>query len=232
MAFKSFVQYNEEKNENFFRLKDDGDSANVIFLYRSINDVLVADVHYIKSDEYSGYVHCLENNCPACKRKLRIQKKLFIPLYNLDTQRIEFFDRTIRFEPQLEREVFKLYPNPSEIVFKITRHGEYGTRDTSYSIRAVGRAPENSYEDILKKFNTSLPAHYDVICKSVDAFAMNNMLSNADDDSTESDEMPEYTPMPRVSFSSDTEAPKVDDLPFSEFNDEEDEKPLEEIIPF
>ena len=58
MAFKKITDYNEEKYGRLFVLKDDKEYADVILLYRSINDVLIADIHYIKSPEYSGYVHC------------------------------------------------------------------------------------------------------------------------------------------------------------------------------
>ena len=57
MAFKSISQYNEDKNKDFFILQNDGDNAAVVILYRSVDDALVADVHYIKSGDYSGYVH-------------------------------------------------------------------------------------------------------------------------------------------------------------------------------
>ena len=80
MAFKKMTEYNEEKFGNFFRLVNDGDFADVVFLYRSTHDVLVADVHYVKTPDYSGYVQCLERGCPACSEGIRIQSKLFIPM--------------------------------------------------------------------------------------------------------------------------------------------------------
>ena len=83
MGFKSVTSYNEEKFNGLFLLRNDGDSADVIFLDRNIDDVLVADTHYVKSADYSGYVHCCGKGCPACAKGIRIQTKLFIPLYNI-----------------------------------------------------------------------------------------------------------------------------------------------------
>ena len=50
MAFKSFNQYQEDKNGEFFVLPNDKDYADVIFLYRSAADVLIAEgVHYLST---------------------------------------------------------------------------------------------------------------------------------------------------------------------------------------
>jgi len=106
MAFKTVKTYNEEKFGGLFLLRNDGDFADVVFLYQSIDDVLVADTHYIKSSEYTGYVHCCGSGCPACAKGIRVQTKLFIPLYNIQDHEIQFWDRTMRFEPQLNQDVF------------------------------------------------------------------------------------------------------------------------------
>ena len=57
MAFKSFNQYQEDKNGEFFVLPNDKDWADVIFLYRSINDPLIATVHWLSfaDKSKSGY---------------------------------------------------------------------------------------------------------------------------------------------------------------------------------
>ena len=56
MAFKSVEQFNEDRYHNLFRLIDDGESADVIFLYQSKKDMLHATVHYVKFADYMGYV--------------------------------------------------------------------------------------------------------------------------------------------------------------------------------
>lgn len=48
MAFKTMEQYTNQKYNGKFVLQNDKDTADVIFLYRSTADVLIADVHYIK----------------------------------------------------------------------------------------------------------------------------------------------------------------------------------------
>lgn len=177
MAFKKLSTYNEERFGRFFLLRNDGDYADVIFMYRSMDDALEANTHYIKSADYSGYVHCNGRTCPACAKGIRVQPKLFIPLYNITTGQLEFWDRTIRFENQLNIDVFSKYPNPSELVFRIQRHGAAGDVNTTYSIIAVGRNNTASYEEILTKNNASYPEYYENVCKEVSDSEMASMLN-------------------------------------------------------
>ncbi len=206
MAFKTVTSYNEEKNKDFFLLKNDGDSADVIFLYRSEDDVLVADTHYIKSADYSGYVHCCGHDCPACRKGIRVQTKLFIPVYDVKQNKIKFFDRNIRFEPQLQKEVFSAYANPSEYVFRITRNGEAGSIDTTYSIVAIGKNNMKSYDQILAEHKISMPEHYEVVCKDLSSEELNLMLNNSGGNPNE-----DYSPTPRATVNA--EEPVVEDVP-------------------
>lgn len=186
MGFKSMEAYNDEKYGNFFRLQNDGDYADVVFLYRGTHDVMMADTHYIKSDDYSGYVTCCGKGCPACSSTIRVQPKIFIPLFVLNTtdasgisNRIQFWDRTARFQPQLLNDVFRAYPNPSEFIFRITRHGIARSIDTTYDIRAIQpNTPDYSYDAICSKFGAVFPAYYNLVCKEVDLFELNNMVSS------------------------------------------------------
>lgn len=180
MAFKSMVQYNEERYGNFFTLQNDNNYADVVFLYQSKNDVLVADAHYIKSAEYSGYVHCCGVGCPACARGIRVQNKLFIPLYNINENKIQFFDRSTKFESQLANDVFDKFPNPSEYVFRITRHGIAGDINTTYQITAVGKTPADlNYAAILARYNATMPDYYSNVIREYSSAELSTMI-NAD----------------------------------------------------
>lgn len=204
MAFKKLNEYVEEKNGVFFTLPNDNDSADVIFLYRSTDDVLVADVHYISSKNYNGYAHCLGDNCPACDyptktgRGIRRQSEIFIPLYNINKRKIEFWDRTTRFEQVLNESVFRNYPNPSEFVFRITRHGQPRDPGTRYEIRAISRNADYSYNQILADFNMTFPDSYSLACKELTYDQMYNYLH-----SDVPTDLPDYgyVPVPRGSSS-------------------------------
>lgn len=215
MAFKTVKSYNEEKFGGLFVLKNDGDTADVIFLYQSPEDVLVADVHYLKSGEYSGYAHCLSGkNCPACVKGIRVQTKLFIPVFNIQANEIQFFDRTMRFEPQLQKDVFSRYPNPSEYVFRITRHGEAGSVDTTYEIVAVGKNTYKSYSQILAENNATMPEYYENICRSLSAAEMQDLLVSGDKP-TNAYEVGNYGAVPRTAdaLSTNNVPDNIPDMP-------------------
>lgn len=212
MAFKKVNDYNNDKFGGLFLLRNDGDTADVIFMYRSVDDVLVADTHYIKSADYSGYVHCTGRGCPACGKNIRVQTKLFIPMFNITAGELQFWDRTMRFENQLQQDVFAKYPNPSEFVFRITRHGVANDVNTTYSIMAIGRNTYKSYNEILAENNVSYPDHYEKVCKDVSAGELTAMLNSGSSNGgsgSSNYNMPEYQATPRVAFNANSGANAV-----------------------
>lgn len=202
MAFKSLVDYNNERYSNKFILQNDGDFADVIFLYRGERDVQVAEAHYIKSAEYSGYVHCNGTGCPACAKGIRVQHKLFIPLYNVTTKHVEFFDRTTRFDVQLKRDVLSRYPNPSEYVFRITRNGAANDINTQYDIRAVASNNVMTYDEILSSLNATFPEYYEHIIRDIPSFELAKMINTNSSNSGEPN-LPSYQITPRSALASD-----------------------------
>lgn len=201
MAFKSITKYNEERKGNFFTLPNDNDSAHVVILYKSKDDVQVADAHYIKSANYNGYVHCCGAGCPACQKGIRVQTKLFIPLLNMDEGKVEFWDRSIYFESQLAKDVFQNFPNPSEFVFQITRHGEARSMDTKYAISATNSNKSNPIEKIRADYNISFPDAYSEVIKEVSSYELSTMLNQPSDFQQPTTE---YTPQPRGSYQQPT----------------------------
>ncbi len=184
MAFKTMEDYDESRYGGFFLLRNDKDYADVVFLYRGKSDVLVADGHYVVSPDYSGYVHCCGKGCPACGKGIRIQTKLFIPLYNYSTGKVEFWDRNIRFENQLVSDVFNNYPDPSEYVFRITRNGAYGDVNTTYSIVCMGTnsGPNcKSYSQILAENNIIFPNSYESVIKEYSSGDLYTLLNSGSD---------------------------------------------------
>ena len=213
MAFKTMTQYDEERFGGFFLLRNDGDYADVIFLYRNKDDVLIGDVHYIKTPDYTGYVHCTERNCPACEKGIRVQSKLFIPLYNITDGEIQFWDRSTRFENQLVQDVFSKYPNPSEFVFRIQRQGVAGDINTKYNIWAVGKNKLMDYNQILLTNNATMPDYYENICKTYSSTELHSILNTSANSSTsyESNSMPDYQVTARVPMN-DMDIPDVPDF--------------------
>lgn len=178
MAFKTITQFEEDKRGDFFQLEDDGMSADVIFLFKDIKDALMATVHYVKYSTYTGYVQCCESeDCPVCKKGIRQQPKLFIPLYNITRGKIEIWDRTPYFKPQLIRDVFTNFPNPSEFVFKITRHGAARDQNTTYEITVAGRNSSLPYDTILASAGKSIFDVYGMVCKDMTKQELEHMIA-------------------------------------------------------
>ena len=200
MAFKSVEQFNEDRYGNLFRITEDGKFEDVIFLYTSKADMLVADAHYVKSPDYSGYVHCLGKGCPACQKGLRVQTHLFIPVYVISRGKIEFWDRTMSFEPQFSKDVFSLSADPSEYVFRVTRHGEFKSKDTRYTIDIAGTNTRFPYADILAKCQAKMPDYYENVVKSVTVTELAAMLQTSK--LASSGDIPEYIPVPRAGYQS------------------------------
>lgn len=199
MAFKNVDEFKAEKYGGKFILPNDQDFADVIFLYQSTKDVLVADTHYIKSADYSGYVHCTEIGCPCCAKGIRKQTKLFIPVYNISKGEIQFWDRTMKFEPQLHTDVFSRFPNPSEFVFRITRVGVSGDINTKYNIVAIGNNTYKSYNQILSENTVLFPDYYNHVCRDVDSSTLLGWLNTSNGGNNGyNGAMPDYTPTPRV----------------------------------
>lgn len=210
MAFKTVKSYNDEKFNGLFLLRNDGDYADVIFMYRNEDDALIAETHYIKSADYSGYVHCIGRGCPACAKDIRVQTKLFIPLYNITDNELQFWDRSNRFESQLMHDVFQQYPNPSEYVFRITRHGAAGSIDTTYEIVGISKNTYKSYSQILAENNASFPEYYNKVCREWTGDQMYNALNTSANSSYGyGDNMPNYQPQPRHSGYSSSSAGSI-----------------------
>lgn len=237
MAFMTANQYEEKKYNGKFRLANDGDVAEVIPLYRNKSDVLIADVHYINSSEYAGYVHCCGRGCPACSRGIRRQTKLFVPLYNITAHEIQFWDRNQKFLPQVHSDIFAhdKFPNPSEFVYRITRHGAAGDMNTRYEIMAIGKNSGMPYDKILADNNATFPDYYSVICKDADAATISLWINsgNANSGSAyDSSSMPDYVPTPRAYAPSTSNAPVSSDIEKFASQNEFDYELTDEDAPF
>lgn len=220
MGFKSIAVAKAEKNKGKFVLENDGDSADVIFLYRGQDDFIKPDygVHYIKSDLYNGYVHCNGAGCAACSKGKKVQEKLFIPIYVLSingqtVNEIQFWDRNMKFEPVLSQAIFKNYANPSEFVFRITRNGLHGDTKTTYAIQVVGKNTATPFDQILADHNAVFPDYYSNIVKEVDNATLIQWLASANASNVSSNtELPEYVATPRVSVASQQLQNNIDTL--------------------
>lgn len=135
--------YGGQGGSGFFSLKNDKDIARVRFMYEGINSVAGYAVHEVEVDGKKRYVNCLRNyndpidTCPFCAAHKPQVAKMFIPLYNVDTKRIQIWERGKKFFGRISG-LCSRYPNLVAHTFEIERNGAAGSSQTTYEIYEVG----------------------------------------------------------------------------------------------
>lgn len=136
----------------FFRLVDDKDTARVRFLYNGIDDVEGFAVHQIEIDGKKRYVNCLReygapvDDCPFCAKGMFTTAKYFIPLYNIDEDRVQIWERGKQFGSKLSSMCAR-YSNLVSHTFEIERCGKKGDTNTTYEIYETGADENVSVDD-------------------------------------------------------------------------------------
>lgn len=129
----------------FFTLADDGDSAEVSFLYDNPDgtDIDYYLTHQVKIDGRDRNVVCRavsedgetlhEENCPLCSAgKPRIEK-MYLQVYNWQNDRVEVWDRGRSFVPKIQS-LINSYGSLCSTVFNVVRNGARGDSYTTYDI--------------------------------------------------------------------------------------------------
>lgn len=204
MAFKKVNDVKAERYQGRFVLEGNGDTADVIFLYRNSDEMLEASVHFINNNEYKGYIHCLETGCPMCEKGYNPRTKLFVPVYvitqnGVPVRQIQFWERTPKFSHVLEQNIFKTYADPSQYVFRITRSGNFGAKDTTYSIVMAGRNASDPYDKIMSENHATFPEFYDGVVKEFDVATVAKWANTPNSNSNSSTTIGDYVATPRAS---------------------------------
>lgn len=137
-------RYGGQGGAGYFSLKNDKDVATVRFMYNGVEDVEGFAVHQVEIDGKKRYVNCLrEYNqsvdvCPFCKASMFTTAKLFVPIYNVDTQRVQVWERGKKFLAKLSS-ICARYPNVVSHIFEIERNGKPGDTATVYEIYETGQ---------------------------------------------------------------------------------------------
>lgn len=140
--------YGGQGGNGYFRLVNDQDTARVRFLYGGIEDVEGYAVHQVRTGTRDDgkpimkYVNCLreyndpKDKCPFCRENKPQMAKLFVPLYNLDNDKVEIWDRGKKFFGKISG-LCSRYPNLVSHTFDIQRFGKSGETSTTYEIYPV-----------------------------------------------------------------------------------------------
>ena len=144
--------YGGQGGGGYFSLKNDKDVAQVRFMYNGVEDIEAFAVHQVAIDGKKRYVNCLReynqpiDDCPFCKAKMYTVAKLFIPVYNIDEDRVQIWERGKKFIAKISS-ICARYPNVVSHKFEIERNGKAGDTATTYEIYEVGK-DDTTLEDL------------------------------------------------------------------------------------
>lgn len=129
----------------YFGLKDDGDFAIVRFMYNTIEDINGYAVHRVDvGNNKHRYISCLRedynepfDNCPLCAAKNFQQAKFYFNLYDCDTEEVKLWERGKQILKPLVSVLNDINGPICGTPIKITRHGETGNQNTTYSFELM-----------------------------------------------------------------------------------------------
>lgn len=145
-------RYGGQGGAGYFSLKNDKDVARVRFMYNGIDDVVGYAVHQVEIDGKKRWVNCLReynepvDNCPFCRKRMYTSAKLFIPLYNIDEDKVQIWERGKKFISKVSS-ICARYPDVVSHIFEIERNGKKGETTTTYEIYEVGK-DDTTLEDL------------------------------------------------------------------------------------
>lgn len=128
----------------YFSLKDDGDVARVRFMYGGAEDIEGFSIHRVQVGDREQNINCLReynspiDDCPFCKAGMKLYTKLFVPLYNEDTQQVQIWERGKKFLSKLSS-ICSRYPDLASHIFEIERNGAKGEQTTTYEVYEVDK---------------------------------------------------------------------------------------------
>lgn len=138
--------YSSGSDNEWFKLTDDGDVARVQFLYKGYGDLDVFACHTIQTGEtykngnpVERYVDCKRDYddpvdaCPFCASGMKVKPVMYVSMYDHNDKKVKIWERGRKFRDKLDA-MFNRYPNLSEMVFEIERHGKKGDQQTTYEV--------------------------------------------------------------------------------------------------
>lgn len=144
---------------SYFSLKDDGDTARIHLLGDDMNDFPGYAVHRVPIGDGHRYVNCLREAgqpadvCPFCAEGShdpevsKVWAKLFIPIYNIDADEVQIWERGKTFFKELSQYCAHT-PHVSEAVTEVTRSGKKGDTSTTYRLYELKEQDDFNMADV------------------------------------------------------------------------------------
>ena len=141
-------KYGSSTRGSFFTLKDDGDKAQVRFLYNTMDDIQGYVVHKVQVGDRDRYVNCLREynepleKCPFCAAQMHVTPRLFLKLYNEDAGECQIWERTKSYYQKLSGYATRYKPLYNEVI-EVERHGKKGDKQTDYQFFPIENSEIN-----------------------------------------------------------------------------------------
>jgi hypothetical protein len=135
-------KYNAGGNGGFFSLQNDKDNVEVRFMYNDMHDIEEQSMfvtHKIQVDGKERHIDCLRqynepvSNCPLCQGGYKINKKIFLYVYDIKSNEIKIWERGNTFASVMASRCARSNPLVSSI-FEIERNGAKGDIKTTYEV--------------------------------------------------------------------------------------------------
>ena len=155
-------KYSSSTDSEWLKLEDDGDIERVQFLYEKYEDLDTFAVHQVETGECyqngnpkTRMVDCKRDYddpldmCPLCQAGYKVQPAMILSMYSHNDGKIKIWQRGKTFKKIIESK-FNRYPNLSDMVFEIERHGKKGDNKTTYELIAMPEVEPYDVSEIEK----------------------------------------------------------------------------------
>ena len=139
--------YGGQGGSGFFSIANDKEVKQVRFMYDKVEDIEGMSVHKVKIGDKDRYVNCLReynqpiDDCPFCREKMPTQARLFIPIYNVDEDAVQIWDRGKTMFSKMTS-LCSRYATKGNLVnniFEIERNGKPKDTNTTYEIFQIDK---------------------------------------------------------------------------------------------
>lgn len=139
------ANYGGQGGGGFFSISENKGVKRVRFLYNNEDDIEGFSVHEVEIGDKKRYVNCLRtyrdpvDMCPFCRERMKTQVKLLIPVYNVDEDQVQVWDRGKKMFEKMSS-LCSRYANKDNLVqhiFEVERNGKPKDTSTTYEIYEV-----------------------------------------------------------------------------------------------
>ena len=105
---------------SYFNLRNAGDQAVVRLLHKKCDSIEIAATHWVDVGGKRKCVKCVGEGCPLCARKIDLNERIYLHLWDYTDNKEKVWVRTGTIMPQLEN-IEKDWGDLSEVVVRIMR---------------------------------------------------------------------------------------------------------------